>query len=477
MGEGCGPQLVETGRDLGGFIARDVRQVWARHRVTGQPVYIALGTAASVREIARAEWACLVPGCDVAISTRGGSKRDHFFHVASVEHPGGPESAHHLAAKAMLAQWAASKTGEHASVVEEQTIKNPGLDLHRRPDVLVTWKDGHRVAIEVEYKQFPAEAWRAKQDDLDSDQVGCTWLIGHTRVTVDAADPTRVRVPGLGRTLTEAGRHILIVNPITRQIGTLASASDPSMPLGQWAYRGHLHIDDLDDCALDPQAGLVTPAMRRIDEAAAARELEKRKAEAAESALARMRSNGRRGRWYEYERRWEKSKERERILARWGEVPAILKTAGECADSIHALSVHWHAILYEAHVHGQAWEHPFTIGDCYDTLTKASIGWSGSSTDRYRAVTSFLDTLEKVRLVEASGRYAWRKYRDLNWLLRQASDASQAERPSEQEVVAPLQPEPISDRYTRPSPWCYSCAHAMPADKAEWDPHMGHLVR
>lgn len=214
---------MEQGHEaVAAFLDRETRQVWARHRITRAPIFIAPGSAAEVRKTARAEWTCLVPECDELISTRGGSKRDHFFHVAAVEHPGGPEGASHLASKAMLAQWASREASVGAVVAEEQSIKNVELELNRRPDVLVTWPEGRRLALEVEYKHFPAELWAAKQTDFDREGVAATWLVGHTRVQLDPTFASAVRVPALGRTLAATDRHVLVVNPVTRQIGTLA---------------------------------------------------------------------------------------------------------------------------------------------------------------------------------------------------------------------------------------------------------------
>lgn len=168
---------------LRAFLDGETRQVWARDRASGDPVFIEEGTAATVRSRAKAEWECIVPGCDSPISTRGGTRRDHFFHLTAVDHPG--ESLNHLAAKAMLAQWATGCTVGRAVVKEEQTVKN--LDIYRRPDVLITRNgDGHRLALEVEYKWFSAEDWQRKQDDFDREGIACAWLLGHTGISVDA---------------------------------------------------------------------------------------------------------------------------------------------------------------------------------------------------------------------------------------------------------------------------------------------------
>ena len=85
------------------FLNREFRQVWAVHRETGERVFLARGQADAVRAVAKKEWRCPVPGCVTEISTRGKSRRDHFFHVNGGAGHSDGESEWHLQAKAMVA--------------------------------------------------------------------------------------------------------------------------------------------------------------------------------------------------------------------------------------------------------------------------------------------------------------------------------------------------------------------------------------
>ncbi|MFD7308561.1 competence protein CoiA family protein [Promicromonospora sp. NPDC059942] len=385
------------------FLNRETRQVWARHRITGEPVFIAPGAAAEVRKTARAEWTCLVPGCEVAISTRGGSKRDHFFHVTAVEHPGGPESANHLASKAMLAQWATREANIGAVVVEEQTLKNVELEINRRPDVLVTWPEGQRLALEVEYKHFPTELWAAKQTDLDREEVTVTWLVGHTRVQQDPKFASAVRVPALGRTLAAADRHVLVINPATLQIGTLAGDSRFTTRLRTWESTAWLRIDDLDTCVLDPDHGLVTPTMRRIDAAmrgAARAAAEQAAAERAiEEALEEEEQRQRAA--------WHASQARRLVHRVGGNSPQLLRNPSDHDWAIEALPVHWHAVLYETLIYNKQGRE-FAFDDCWTALREASITWVHDGDHAFEALTSYLTAFVDTGLVTPVGPEQWR---------------------------------------------------------------------
>jgi len=416
---------------LAAFLDGETRQVWARHRVTLEPIYIEQGTAEAVREVARRDWSCIVPVCSAPISTRGGSKRDHFFHRAVADHPGGPETLNHLAAKAMLAQWAAAQIGHAGTVREEQTIKN-GVDLYRRPDVLATWNDGRRVALEVEYKFFRDQDWAAKQRDFDREGVVCSWLLGHTRIRLDedldpeAGGARLVRVLLLGQALAQAGHWVLIVNPLTRQVGTLVGDDRLNHRwAGHWAYAG-LGLDELADCELDPERGMVTPTMRRIDEAEAVRARAQQQRQLEEQTRQKEASRPA-GRWAQIEqanrKAWEASPLGRVLEQRWGNVPEVLTCDGHSPWGIHALPIHWHAVIYEALVHNR--EPGFTFGphDCWKALHEAGINTNWDRAKRFNSLAGFLDVVTRADLIRRSSEYQWKVIANLDTVVESRRQA------------------------------------------------------
>lgn len=303
---------------LRGFLDSDYRQVWAVHRLTGERIYLAPGQAAEVREIARREWRCPTPGCHAQISTRGGSRRDHFFHVNAGHGHSRGESDWHLQAKAMLAQWATVRGGSDVVATEEETVKSIDGRLSRRADLMVTWTDDRRkVAFEVEYKALTAEAWEAKQADYRSQGIFCVWMFGHVRRHLrlrpqpsawsEAKPWDYVKWTPATRAVGVAELPVLFVNPVERSIATLVhhgARADSSRPGDWWrqpqrfgvrlAYPGdafsvathwpRIVIDSIDACQLDRRWGLVTPTMTRVW---AERERIRVEAESASAAYAR----------------------------------------------------------------------------------------------------------------------------------------------------------------------------------------------
>lgn len=310
------------------FLNREFRQVWAVHRETGERIFLDRGQANAVRETAKREWRCPVPGCEVQISTRGGSRRDHFFHVGEGTGHSDGESEFHLQAKAMIADWASRQGGADTSVREEETVKDPESRVHRRADAMATWvATGRKVAFEVEYKPFTPEAWEKKHREYEQQGIGCVWLFGHTdrylnlpRRPADwpADQPMdRVRWTVLTQAAAAAGLPVLFVNPVERTIGTLIEDGWPADEIRDRTWwqspqrygprlavpRDYLWdvddlprlvIDELDECVLDPDRGIVTPAMAyvfaeraRIEAAAA---VEKAKADAREAERSAWRA-------------------------------------------------------------------------------------------------------------------------------------------------------------------------------------------
>lgn len=391
--------------NIADFLDGERRQVWALHRETGKPYYLPEGQAAELREFTKSSLRCTHPDCTAAISTRGGTKRDHFFHVSSPMHETGRESEFHLAGKAMLAHWAASRIPDGATVCEEHTVKDPDTQRVRRADVMVTGRSGRMVAYEVEYKSYAVEAWRAKQADYSTHGIVCAWLIGHTRIRL-ASGPsdlvglgeTAVRVPELAAQIARAGYPLLVVNPATRQVGTLAGDVYFSV-----RFRGHdtvawIAVDHLDDCEFSPHGGIITPTLRRI---AAAEEAAARERAAYEAEPPRAREQAIRkpipGFDYQYLRAWEGSALRAKFLARWGMLPALLARDTGGKEGVHAALPHWHGAIYEELLHEHTED--FKWRDVFAALDQHSIRRHHDSKVVFRTIIGWLEEMELLGLL------------------------------------------------------------------------------
>ncbi|WP_029289516.1 competence protein CoiA family protein [Cellulomonas sp. HZM] len=276
------------------FARGETAQVLARDDRTGELVFLGVGEAGERRATALAHYSCPVPGCDSPrpLSTKGQSVRDHFFHRTAHSHPGGPESLNHLQAKHLLAEWARGQVARVVDVVVNEEEWAP--DVHRRPDVMVTWPDGKRVAIEVEYKAYTPEAFRAKDEAYRKASVTAIWMFGHTgrylrpviRGTQDGPELAGFKLVPLTRLLAAAARPIHFVNPIDANVGTLwapgvpleAARVDPRWWAGNLRTVGgrvfpapvtevaQLGLAALNDCVLDREFGLVTPTVVDVRE-------------------------------------------------------------------------------------------------------------------------------------------------------------------------------------------------------------------
>jgi hypothetical protein len=390
------------------FLDKERRQVWAVHRDTGEPFYLPEGQAETLRPYTQASLRCPYTTCEMPINTRGGSRRATFYHLKSPPHEDSRESEFHLAAKAMLAQWAGPRIPEGASVQEEQTVKDPPTRLLRRADVMVTGQSGRRVAYEVEYKAFAVDDWRRKQADYDTEKIPCTWLIGHTRISL-ARGPknlpglgeTAVRVKDLATAIAADGHPLLVVNPVTRQVGTLAADPDFTKP-----YRGEgtlawVAVEDLDDCDFEPRRGIVTPTMRRIDE----HEAERQRKAAEQAERTRRYEEVRRARVEAEEARlralwaaWEASPVFKAFQDRWGGAPPEI-AVGVMVEPIRAVPVHWHGVLYEELVHGRAAGFDFKWRDVFRALDHHRIARSTRKYDVYRALDAYFEHLQRVGVI------------------------------------------------------------------------------
>lgn len=367
---------------LAHFLSGEKAQVWARHRDTGASFYLPVGEADAVRDFAKTHLRCPYPGCVAPISTRGGSKRDHFFHPAGAPHDSAPESEFHLASKAMLADWAAQQIPAGATVRQEETVKDAATFLHRIADVMVTGQSGRQVAYEVEYKSFAIEAWRRKQADYDSKRIACLWLIGHTRVRL-ATRPASLLGLGVNavvvRQLTgeivEAGKPVLVINPVTREIGTLTDDPDCTRFYRGYSTQAWLSVDALADCEFNARVGIVTPSMQRIAAAEEAVRLaterldkeegaEKDRLAATRRSIDPMQAHDRRN-----AQQWLASALHATFIERWGRIPDEFEQDTGTRWGVFAALPYWHGVIYEELLAGRAepfqWPAVFRVLDRY----------------------------------------------------------------------------------------------------------------
>ena len=296
------------------FVSGETAQVVARDDRPGEIVFLPRGRAAETRPTATAHYSCPIPDCTAPrpLSTRGGSKRDHFFHRTPHSHPGGRESLHHLQAKHLLAAWARRAAGDVEVVVNEEEWSS---DARRRPDVMVTWPAGRRVALEVEYKAFAVDAWRAKEEALLAAGITPVWLFGHApnrylrqetrRDGARQPDDPGWRLVPLTEAVAAAGHPVLFINPVEEKIGTLWRRGVPLEearnerawwllsrvgefrdPVPDRQLTFELALCGLDECTLHPIAGMRTPM---LDEITADRERVALAAEQDKAALAERR--------------------------------------------------------------------------------------------------------------------------------------------------------------------------------------------
>ena len=349
-------QVDGQGVRISDFLAVETRQVWALRRDTEEPVYLPVGAAKEMRAQARADLMCPYPGCDAEISTRGGSRRDGFFHLKAAGHDTGFESEAHLAGKAMLAAWAEGRKPDGAVVQVEASVKTNKSRSLRRPDVMVLGAHGGRVAYEVEYKNFAIDAWRAKQDEYEAEGIACAWLIGHSRLRLAQGygardtDAPVVLLPSLAAAIAADGVPLYAINPTTRQIGTLAAGARGDTPYRGQGTAAVLHVDALDDCRFDRRLGLHTPTMARllVKEARLAEEEARHRAalEAHEAAVTAQRQ-----RWQDA---WESTLLYSQVVERCGGVvPEIFTVDLGRETGLAATPAHWRAVIYASLMDGR----------------------------------------------------------------------------------------------------------------------------
>ncbi|GAB1646822.1 competence protein CoiA family protein [Krasilnikovia sp. MM14-A1259] len=297
-------------------------QVWALDRDTREWLYLPDGAAAlpvsrapgapTWKDRCRAgELLCPYPACGIAFGrVNNYRKRRHCFAhppgVAEHNGAGAGETWWHLNAKQRMAAWARTKFPGAEVRVDDIQLRIE--DQRRQPDVLVTMRDGRRLAVELQYSALDETEWTARHDFYRRAGIVDVWLLANTgpmfkRTTSHGHEA--VRLLPLHQAMLRAGVIPLWFNPVWACLATAHTRRKAYLTgvRGVWASRAYelpplatfpdcwLKIEDLDRSHLDWAAGeLLTPIRRRHrqsqvtleEEAAAARAA----AAAAETAAA-----------------------------------------------------------------------------------------------------------------------------------------------------------------------------------------------
>ena len=154
----------------------ETRQVVARDRRAppgSDLVVIAQDDAAALRPACRVgQLVCHIDDCVTpAISTRGGQRRDHFFHLRAGGQDHGPERFAHQHSKAVLAAWAAERH-PHLDVRVEARV-----ETGQRADILLSSPtSGARLAIEMQCCALTEAEWCRRTRGYSDAGIEVQWL-------------------------------------------------------------------------------------------------------------------------------------------------------------------------------------------------------------------------------------------------------------------------------------------------------------
>jgi hypothetical protein len=199
-----------------------MRLVYARYNDGRHGLYfLEDGTARELRTWARSTLLCPIPDCSMPQLTtvaraRG---RDGFRHgPGSGGHS--EESLFHLQGKARIAHWL--RATYPTSDVREEEATNPARA--RVADVMLTSRNGKRVAFEIQYAPLNPVAWAKRHQSYVDQDIVDVWLFGHVgsqrKPKFGDIDDEDVKLNPTHEAVVAAGLPLLWLNPLLGQIAT-----------------------------------------------------------------------------------------------------------------------------------------------------------------------------------------------------------------------------------------------------------------
>jgi len=271
-----GVKMAHDKADLSFFQKGEVRLVYARNRegIQSELFYLEDGSAEAMRAFTKSNLECFMQDCpDRRLTTVSrGKRRDGFRHfVGSGGHS--EESLLHEQSKALLLRWI-NQNYPHLEATEEKSTN----DRSRRADVMVTWPEGHQLAIEVQYSPISISEFWERHNSYLSQGISCTWLFGYLppHLKFNPYFDKQVALASTQQDLAIKGIPLMWINPVSERIASLTAerivhACEIPFCKGDKHMSKFLTIADgtelsnslalasLFDCALTP-AGIETPS-------------------------------------------------------------------------------------------------------------------------------------------------------------------------------------------------------------------------
>ena len=209
-------------------------------------VYLNRGEAPILRPEARSgALVCPIEGCpSPSLTTRGGSRRDHFAHLRGGH---ARETLAHHTAKHLIARWLRPLLPAGASCV----VDHDEVETGQRPDVLVTFDSGMQIAYEVQFAGLTPSEWLRRHRGYRDNGVRDVWLFGGSRYLqtprVQLAAEGELRLtPVLSEVLKEQ-HPLLLISPFDELVGlgtgrhveSLLAAEAWSHPGGEYMPTWH----------------------------------------------------------------------------------------------------------------------------------------------------------------------------------------------------------------------------------------------
>lgn len=350
---------LEIGRDehrLEQFLINgDPRQVWTRTRDTGAVFYLEDGHKANYDA---SNLACIVRECDGPITLVEGELRTHYRHISSVQHRRSLSELY--ASAAAVEAWAAA------------TGREPLATAEHRDAEIISVIGPEAVTYVVVSEKLPPEAWRNLRSDVAANAKSVQWFLWAGMLGLVEADDTRARLPKVAELILQSGDSVLVVNPESREIGTLVSAGNRRRQPSGKNDQCIVSVCSIDDCEVDSDGLMVTPTMAEQRRWAEDQKKQKARQNAARAPTpvrpgptrppraVRPASLPNRSRVvrpagarsleptaWNAEEAWEMSESRRRLLERFGEpLPALLTHSEPADDEVGAMPAHWHCVLY-----------------------------------------------------------------------------------------------------------------------------------